>query len=95
MFKQFDIMPLYRTQEDFEVPNFELNAFVDVHNEEAASEWVTTFQSHSKTTMPQTRGYKIKGNRVIFREMRHCIHSYEVKKKQGKKETKRPHSSRA
>ena len=59
-------MPSYQTQEDFEVPNFELNAFVDVHNEEAASEWVTTFQLHSKTTMPQTRGYQIKGNRVIF-----------------------------
>ena len=45
--------------------------------------------------MPETRGYKITGNRVLFRELRHCIHSHQVKKKQGNRVTKRPHSSRA
>ncbi len=44
--------------------------------------------------MPQTKGYEIKGKRVLFREMRHCIHSNNVKKKQGDHETKHPQSSR-
>ncbi|CAG8747131.1 8318_t:CDS:2, partial [Funneliformis caledonium] len=62
---------------NFEVPNFELDIFVDVGSKEAASEWIAEFQSYSKSTMPQTRGYDIKGNRVLFREKRHCLHSYE------------------
>jgi len=46
--------------------------------------------------MAQTRGYKIKGEKVLFREKRHCIHSHEVKKKQGKiTMTKHPHSPHA
>src|SRR5438034_2783137 len=45
--------------------------------------------------MPQTRGFVITGNRVLFREMRHCIHSSEVKKKQGNRGTKHPQSARA
>ncbi len=61
-----------------------MDAFVNVDSKEAASEWIAKFQCHSKTTMPQTRGYDIKGNRVLFREKRHCLHSHEVKKKQGK-----------
>ena len=61
-------MSPYRTQENFEVPNFELDVFVDVDSKEAASEWIVKFQCHSKTTMPQTRGYDIKGNQVLFRE---------------------------
>ena len=72
----------YRTQENFEVPNFELDAFVNVDNEERAYEWFTEFESWSKTTMPKTKGYEFKGNRVIFREKHHCIHSSVVKKKQ-------------
>ncbi|RGB23479.1 hypothetical protein C1646_774431 [Rhizophagus diaphanus] len=51
------------------VPNFELDAFVDVDSEEKASEWVTTFQSHSKTTMPQTKAYDINGNWIIWIEL--------------------------
>ena len=55
--------------------------FVNVNDKEAASEWFAAFESHSKMTMPQTRGYEIKGKQVLFRETRHCIHSNEVKKK--------------
>jgi hypothetical protein len=70
--------------------------FVDVDSKEAASVWVAEFQSYSKSTMPQTRGYDIKGNRVLFREIRHCLHSHEVKKKQGRNTTvKRSQSLRA
>ncbi|PKC01651.1 hypothetical protein RhiirA5_456016 [Rhizophagus irregularis] len=45
--------------------------------------------------MAQTRGFNVKGNRVIYRELYHCIHSNEVKRKQGNRETKRPQSARA
>ena len=45
--------------------------------------------------MPETRRYEIKGKKVIFREKRHCIHSHEVKRKQGTRETKRIQSPRA
>ncbi|CAB4439855.1 unnamed protein product [Rhizophagus irregularis] len=94
--QNFNSKPPHRTEENFEVPNFELDTFVDVDSEEKASEWVTTFQSHSKTTMPQTKAYDINGNRVMFRESRHCIYSHMVKKKQGKNvKVKRLKSSRA
>ncbi len=43
--------------------------------------------------MPQTRGFNIKGNQVIFRELCHCIHSNNVKKKQGSHEIKHPQSA--
>ncbi len=55
--------------------------FVNVSSGEEASEWFTVFESYSKTTMPETRGFKLKGSRVLFRELRHCIHSSQVKKK--------------
>lgn len=44
--------------------------------------------------MPQTKGYGVKGKQVLLREKRHCIHGNDVKKKQGKRETKLPQSSR-
>src|SRR6185503_10725753 len=47
------------------------------------------------TTMAQTKGYGVKGKKVLFREQRHCIHNDKVKKKQGARETKHQRSSRA
>ena len=44
-------MPPYQIQENFKVPNFELDVFVNVDSKEAASEWVAKFQCHSKMTM--------------------------------------------
>lgn len=41
------------------------------------------------------KGFVITGNRVLFQEQRHCIHSAEVKKKQGGCEMKRSQSTRA
>ncbi|CAG8582443.1 46021_t:CDS:2 [Gigaspora margarita] len=35
--------------------------FVNVNSKDEASQWVMEFQSHSKTTMPQTKVYEIKG----------------------------------
>ncbi|CAG8578713.1 23362_t:CDS:2 [Gigaspora margarita] len=72
--KNFNELPSYRTAENFEMPQFELDGFVNVDSKEMAQEWFKAFESHSKTTMPQTKDYNVKGNRVLFREKRHCAH---------------------
>ena len=90
----FNELPSCQTAENFTIPQFELDAFVDVNNKEKASEWFKAFELRSKTTMPETKRYDIKGKHVIFCEMRHCIHSNTVKKKQGNCTIKRPLSSR-
>ena len=91
----FKELSSYRTQENFEIVNFELETFVNVFNEEDAQKWLATFQSWSKTTMAETKGFGVKGKKVLFRKLLHCIHSNQVKKKQGNREMKRPNSSRA
>ncbi len=91
----FKNLPPHRTQETFEVPNFKLDTFVNVDSKEGAREWFATFQSWSKTTMPETRRYKITGRRVIFCETCHCVHSNTIKKKQRNRETKNLQSSQA
>jgi hypothetical protein len=91
----FNELPLYQTVENFSIPQFELEAFVDVNDKEKAHEWFLAFESWSKTNMPETRRYQIKGKNVLFRELRHCIHSNIVKQKQGNREIKRTFSSRA
>jgi hypothetical protein len=45
--------------------------------------------------MAQIRGFNIKGNRILYRELYHCIHSDDVKKKQGNCVIKRLQSARA
>ncbi|CAB4431977.1 unnamed protein product, partial [Rhizophagus irregularis] len=82
LIKNFNELPIYQTSENFQIPQFELDAFVDVNDKEEAYKWFLAFESQSKTTMPQSKGYGVKGNQVLFREKRHCIHSNEVKKKQ-------------
>lgn len=42
--------------------------------------------------MPQTRCYQIQGKKVIFRQLRHCIHSDIVRQKQGNPSLKIPNS---
>ncbi|PKB99211.1 hypothetical protein RhiirA5_462455 [Rhizophagus irregularis] len=95
LIKNFNELPPYQTSENFSIPQFELDAFVDINDKEKAQEWFLAFESHTKTTMPQSKGYRVKGNQVLFRENRHCIHSNKVKEKQGNRETKLPQSSRA
>ncbi|CAB4480661.1 unnamed protein product [Rhizophagus irregularis] len=95
LIKTFNELPLFQTAEGFEVPQFELDIFVDINDKEKACEWFKSFESRSKTMMPETKRYETKGKHVLFREMRHCLHSDKVKKKQGSRETKRPQSSRA
>ena len=69
--------------------------FVNVINNEKASEWFKAFEFKSKTTMPESKHYEIKGKKVLFWEMHHCVHSNKVKEKQGNQVTKRTQSSRA
>lgn len=95
LIEKFNELPSYRTFENLNITQFELKAYVDIDNEEAARDWFASFQCWSKTTMTQTKGFVITGNRVLFRELRHCIHSDKVKKKQGNHITKRPQSARA
>ena len=95
LIKAFNELPLFQTAENFEIPQFELDAFVDVNDVEKATEWFKAFESRSKTTMPETKRYETKGKHVLFRELRHCIHSDKVKKKQGNRKTKRIRSARA
>ncbi|CAB5356251.1 unnamed protein product [Rhizophagus irregularis] len=90
----FNELPSYQTAEDFVIPQFELDVFVDVNDKEKASKWFVAFQFWSKTTIPETKRYEIKEKYVLFRETRHCIHSDTVKKKQGSQEVKRQNSLR-
>src|SRR5687767_4805758 len=82
--QNFNNLQPYRTQENFEIANFKLDVFVDVNSKEAASEWIAAFESYSKTTMLKTKGFKITGSWVLFQELRHCIHSHQVKKTRKK-----------
>ena len=92
--KYYNILPSYVTSENFEISHFELDAFVDVSDKEKAHEWFLEFESHSKTSMSQTKGYGLKGKQVLLQESHHYIYSNKVKKKQGNHETKHPKSSR-
>lgn len=40
---------------------------MNVNDKERVHEWFQAFESHSKTTMAQTKGYSIKGKRFLFR----------------------------
>ena len=44
-------------------------------------EWFNAFQKISKTTMQLTRTYPVKENKIVFRELKYCIHSNLVKQK--------------
>ncbi len=51
------------------LPSYWTDAFVNVTTAESAQVWFFSFEEHSKTTMPQIKGYeikKIKGKWVIF-----------------------------
>ena len=64
--KNYNVLPPYIASENFEIPHFELNAFVNVSNKEQAQEWFLEFESHSKTTIPQTKSYGINGKQVLL-----------------------------
>ncbi|GET50230.1 hypothetical protein GLOIN_2v1764523 [Rhizophagus irregularis DAOM 181602=DAOM 197198] len=93
LIKNFNVLSPFQTTKNFEIPQFELDAFVDIDDKEKARKWFLSFESKSKTTMPEFRHYEIKGKKVLFREKRHCIHSKLVKEKQGNRELKRLQSS--
>ena len=65
LIEDFNELPSYWTVENFTISQFELNAFVNVNNKEKAQEWFVAFEFWSKTTMPETRHYSIKGKQVL------------------------------
>ena len=81
MIESFNILLSYQTTENFVIPQFELNVFVDIDDKEKAQVWFKAFESRSKTTMPETKRYEIKGKCILFRDLRHCIYSNIVKTK--------------
>ncbi|CAG8853654.1 17861_t:CDS:1, partial [Gigaspora margarita] len=82
----------YITAEEFSVNQFEANLLVNVNSVEGAQKWLVNFEEILKTTMPQTKSYQIKGQRIIFRQLQHCIHSNIVRQKQGCPILKNPNS---
>ena len=57
---------MYRTAENFAIPQFEFDAFIDVNDKEKVCEWFKAFESHSKITMLQTKSFGIKEKHVLF-----------------------------
>lgn len=88
-------LPDYITAEGFSICQFEADLFVNVNSIENTRKWFTEFEEESKTTMPETKGFQIQGQKVILRELRHCIQSDKVRQKQGNYTLKKPYSSRA
>ncbi|CAG8847328.1 34602_t:CDS:1, partial [Racocetra persica] len=85
-------LPDYITAEGFSVNQFEADLLVNVNSVEGAQKWFVDFEEISKTTMPQTKGYQLKEQKVFFRQLRHCIHSNIVRQKQGNPVLKNPNS---
>ena len=69
MIQRISELPLYWTEEDIEIHQFEVDVFVNVTTAESAQAWFSAFEEYSKVTMSQTKGYEVKGKRFIFREV--------------------------
>ncbi|CAG8835088.1 7364_t:CDS:2, partial [Gigaspora margarita] len=76
----------------FSVDCFEVNFFVNVNTSKGARKWFTEFEEITKTTMPQTKGNQLQKKKDIFHEIRHCIHSDAVRRKQENPMLKKPNS---
>ncbi|CAG8690352.1 12717_t:CDS:2 [Gigaspora margarita] len=85
-------LPDYIISEEFLVNQFEANLLVNINNVEDAQKWVADFEEVSKMTMPQTKGYQLKGQKVFFRQLQYCIHSNIVIQKQENPILKNPNS---
>ncbi|CAG8803904.1 37834_t:CDS:2 [Gigaspora margarita] len=59
-------LPDYIISEEFSVNQFEANLLVNVNNVENAKKWFADFEEVSKTTMPQTKGYQLKGQKATI-----------------------------
>ena len=68
MIQRITELPLYWTEKNIEIHQFEVDAFVNVTTAKSAQVWFSAFEEHSKTIMSQTKGYEVKGKQVIFRE---------------------------
>ncbi|RGB36000.1 hypothetical protein C1646_758607 [Rhizophagus diaphanus] len=68
LIKKFNQLPSYQTFENFLIPQFELEAFININDKEKVHKWFQAFESHSKTMMHQTKGYGVKGKKEEVRE---------------------------
>jgi len=82
------------TSESVIIGQIIVDLFTNIDTKDGALKWLEEFQQKSKTTMRLTRTYPVKGNKVIFREMRHCIHSHLVRQKNKNRDIKNPYSLR-
>ena len=69
------------TSKNIIIGQLNVDLYVDLNSMEGALNWLNEFQEISKTTMRLTKPFSVKGNKVIFRETRHCIHSHKVKQR--------------
>ena len=79
MIENFNIFLLYQTTENFVILQFKLYVFINVNDKKKAQVWLKVFESRSKTTIPKTKRYEIKGKHILFHELKHYIHSNIVK----------------
>jgi len=49
------------TEENIEIYQFEIDIFINVTTAKGAHIWFSAFEEHSKASMPQTKGYRVKG----------------------------------
>ena len=53
---------------------FHANMFINVHSEEMAKQWLKEHEHQTDVTYRITRGVPIKGQKVLYKTIRHCQH---------------------
>ncbi|CAG8780773.1 30929_t:CDS:1, partial [Racocetra persica] len=82
-----ELMPII-TVENVKIEQIIVDLLTNINTKEDALIWLNEFQECSKTTIRLTCTYLVKEDKVIFRELRYCIHSNLVKQKNNHCETK-------
>ena len=59
--------------------------FTNVKSEPEAVMWIQQFEAHTETTYRITRGVKVKGERILYKTIRHCQHKHKNSKVQPSK----------
>ena len=67
---------------------FSSTIFTDIHTEEEAKQWISTLEHQTDVTYRITRGVQTKGQKIIYKTIRHCQH----KRKQPVKTAKHSNS---
>ena len=53
---------------------FHATMFINVHSEEMAKQWLKEHEHQTDVTYRITRGVPIKGQKVLYKTIRHCQH---------------------